>query len=106
MTTTPLMTYLLLVLAQGPQHGYALKKRVAEESAGHCNPGLTVLYSAIGRMMEHGWLRESPAPIGSVDDRRKFYAITLAGQAVLAEAADLQESFARTARSRLQGVVA
>lgn len=80
----------LLVLNEGPKHGYGIKKRVAERSGGAVDLDAGGLYRLIARMEERGWVEPSPAD--SVDDagddaRRKYYGLTAAGRAVLAEEA-------------------
>jgi DNA-binding PadR family transcriptional regulator len=89
----PLAFLLLVSLAAGERHGYALKKDILARTAGKVRPGPATLYRAIGELVDRRWIEESerrPAP--ELDDaRRRYYRVTDEGRrALLAEARRLE----------------
>ena len=79
--------HVLLVLSEGPAHGYGIKKEVLERSAGRVDLDAGGLYRMIARMEEQAWVEPAPAPDRADDARRKYYALTPTGRRVLAEEA-------------------
>lgn len=80
---TPLTMALLLSLAEGERHGYALMKNVEAQTEGTLTPGTGSLYAALERLMEEGLIEEAPdAADGHDDRRRRYYRITEEGRAV------------------------
>lgn len=81
---TPAEFHILLALADADRHGYAIMQQVREESGGAVRLGPGTLYTAIGRLLEAGYVREvdtRPDPV--LDDaRRRYYRLTTAGRAV------------------------
>ena len=69
---------ILTSLADGPRHGHAIMKDIAEFSSIKMEPG--TLYGALTRLERRGWVRPLPA-----EDRRRPYEITEPGRAVLTE---------------------
>jgi DNA-binding PadR family transcriptional regulator len=98
----PVELHLLLALAAEPAHGYALVKRIEEDSAGRLRLLPGNLYGILHRLVERGLVRGSrrgPAP--GEDQRRQYYEITASGRRALAqEKKRLQELVGRL-RSRL-----
>lgn len=83
MPLTPLTMALLLSLAEGERHGYALMKDVEEQTEGTLTPGTGSLYAALERLMDEGLIEEAPdAADGHDDRRRRYYRITEEGRAV------------------------
>src|SRR5215211_7857394 len=90
--------HVLLALASGPLHGYAIKDAVADESSGTLTPRAGSLYRVIARLLSSGFVTEtepeaeqSPHP----GLARKYYALTVRGRAALgAEARRLKEAAA------------
>ena len=102
---SPLEFHVLLVLAPGQLYGYAIKKGVEEQSRGSVAPEIGSLYRSISRLMERGWVEESPTPPREDSPRRgkprKYYCITPQGlEAARAEARRLREVL-ETAESSL-----
>jgi DNA-binding PadR family transcriptional regulator len=92
--TTP-MFQLLVALAEGDLHGYAILKRVALQTDGKIHLSTGTLYNVIKRLLNAGMiaeLRERPAP--ELDDqRRRYYRLTDWGrQVAIAEAERMQRS--------------
>lgn len=84
---TPAVFHLLLALADGPLHGYAIAKAVAEQTSAAIRLGPGTLYGTLTRMSESGLVREH-----SADDRRRVYELTSLGRAAAkAEARRLAE---------------
>jgi DNA-binding PadR family transcriptional regulator len=76
---TPAVFHILLTLAAGPRHGYAIMKEVAEQTDGELRLGPGKLYYSIQRMLEEG-LIEEVAGAEHANNRRP-YRITAAGRA-------------------------
>ena len=74
---------LLKLIAEQARHGYDLIKAIEERSGGHYSPSPGVVYPALSLLADEGLIAEQDSP----DQRRKF-AITPAGEAVLAEQAE------------------
>ena len=89
---TPAVFHILLALADGEKHGYAIMQEVAVLTGGDLKLGPGTLYGAIKRLLADGWIAESdkrPAPELD-DERRRYYRLTdLGGRVVRAEAARL-----------------
>jgi DNA-binding PadR family transcriptional regulator len=84
---TPAVFHLLLALADGPLHGYAIAKAVAEHTSDAIQLGPGTLYGTLARMAESGLVRER-----SHQDRRRTFALTPLGRAAArAEARRLSE---------------
>lgn len=78
---TPAAFHVLLALAVGERHGYAIM-REAEAIGFRMGPG--TLYGTIKRLLEQGAIEEVTAPPQPDDDgRRRYYRITDAGGHVL-----------------------
>ncbi len=91
----PRIFLMLLVLVQeGPRHGYALKEELLRRTDGRLNLGPGTLYRTIQSMLRDGLTQEmakSPDSKGD-DERRRNYQITALGrQVVAAEARRLQQ---------------
>ena len=74
--------HVLVALATGNLHGYGIIKHIAAQTDGRVELEAGTLYAAIKRMKEERWLEEAPAVPGA-DSRRRTYAITELGGAVL-----------------------
>ena len=75
--------YVLVSLAEGQKHGYAIMQDVARLSGRRLGPG--TLYSTLARLQARG-LVEALAP----DERRRPYRLTTAGsRAIAAQLASL-----------------
>jgi DNA-binding PadR family transcriptional regulator len=81
----PELLFILLVLSRGVLHGYALLEAVERESQGEARVRTGSLYRFLGRLLDDGLIEETAAPASeaSTDERRRYYGITAAGQAVL-----------------------
>src|ERR1700683_853589 len=81
---------IMLSLAGGEQHGYAIMQDVLNRSAGKVRLWPATLYGSIKRLMEAELIQESderPAP--ELDDaRRRYYRLTAFGRQVLSAECD------------------
>ena len=85
---TPALFHVLLSLADGEKHGYAILKEVEQRTEGAVRLSTGTLYGIVKRLLADGMIRESAA--GS-DDRRTAYRLTAFGRKVaLAEAERLR----------------
>ena len=83
---TPAAFHILLSLADGEKHGYAIMQEVELISAGQVKLGPGILYGTIKRLVENELIQESERrPDPSTDDqRRRYYCLTAAGRQELA----------------------
>jgi DNA-binding PadR family transcriptional regulator len=82
---TPAVFNILLTLADGEKHGYAIMMEVEANTQGEVKMGPGTLYGSIKRMLEAGMIEESgDRPDPALDDqRRRYYRITAAGERAL-----------------------
>lgn len=94
---SPQVFHILVALAGGDQHGYAIMQDVASRTGGKMRLSPGTLYGSVRRMLEQGLiveLREGERPTAPDDDeRRRYYRLTPFGRKVArAEAERLAES--------------
>lgn len=85
---------ILISLAEGPKHGYAMTQDIAVVSGQKLGPG--TLYGAIARLEARKWIEPLPA-----DDRRRPYKLTGAGQRVLKTRLEALRAMTKAATQRL-----
>lgn len=102
---TPVVFHILLALADGERHGYAIAQEAERVSGGRVRMGPGTLYGSIQRVVDAGFIRETfPRTASAENERRRYYALTALGRRVLeAEAARLS---ALVALAEARGVVA
>lgn len=77
--------HILVSLAPGEQHGYAIMQDVEERTKGEVKLWPATLYGTIRQLLEAGLIEECKAPNPGIDDpRRKYYSLTGTGRRVLA----------------------
>jgi DNA-binding PadR family transcriptional regulator len=83
---TPAVFHILLALADGEKHGYAIMQEVLAITDGAMKMGPGTLYGSIKRMLEMGLISESDErPDPALDDeRRRYYRLTGFGEQVAA----------------------
>lgn len=76
--------HIIVALAEGEKHGYAIMRDVEQLSGGIVRMGPGSMYGSIKRMIDQGLLEESAArPDPALDDeRRRYYALTDLGHRV------------------------
>lgn len=101
---TPSLFHVLLALADGEKHGYAILKEVAQRTNGKVKLSAGTLYGIIKRLDESGMISEIAArpEVGLDDERRRYYKLTELGrQVAMAEAARLEEMVEMARAKRL-----
>ena len=103
----PVVFQVLLSLADGERHGYAIVQDIAERSSARLQIEPGNLYRTLRSLLDDGLIEESdrrPTPEAD-DERRRYYKITTFGRRVAsAEAARLVELVADArARNLLKG---
>jgi DNA-binding PadR family transcriptional regulator len=98
---TPAVFHILIALADGEAHGYAIMQEVSERSEGSVRLGPGTLYGAISRLLDEGLIEEcAERPDPEMDDeRRRYYRLTNLGGRVLAAETERLEDLVRAARS-------
>ena len=98
---TPAMFHVLVALADGPTHGYAIMKEVERLTDGAVRLSTGTLYGIIKRLLADGLIREG-ASRGRDEARRRSYDLTPFGRDVArAEAARLEHTLAIARRKVL-----
>ena len=94
--------HILLSLAGGEQHGYAIMQEVLERSGGKVRLWPATLYGSLKRLIGQGLIVESgerPAP--ELDDaRRRYYKLTTLGQQVLELESERLKDLVRVLRAK------
>ncbi len=93
---------ILLTLADGDRHGYAVLKELEAASGGRTRIAPSPFYRRIKRLREGGLVTEAderPAPELD-DERRRYFRLTPLGRAVLAAEAGRLVELAGTERVR------
>ena len=80
---TPAVIHVLLALAGGERHGYAILKDVQRQSGQRLRFGPGTIYGTLQRLMDAGWVAVAPAPAAEADERRRYYRITRTGRDAL-----------------------
>jgi PadR family transcriptional regulator len=96
--------HVLLALAGGPLHGYAVKDAVADESSGTLTPRAGSLYRVIARLMTSGLVAETDATDSAPHPGhpRKYYGLTARGRGALAAETSRLKRAAAMAEKRLR----
>ena len=79
--------HIMLALADGARHGYAIKQAVEERTDGAVRLGPGTLYEAIQRLEDGGLIEETAAgrtePANGQEAQRRYYRLTERGWASL-----------------------
>lgn len=82
---------ILLALADGERHGYAITREVAEETGGEMKLGPGTLYRMLKQLLDDEWIVEVDGTDAD-DPRRRYYRLTARGRrAAQVEAARLAD---------------
>jgi len=99
---TPAVFHILLALADGEKHGYAIMREVEETTDGRVKMGPGTLYGSLDRMLKAELIEElenRPDPAKD-DERRRYYRLSPFGRKLLqAEVTRLANSV-RVARAK------
>lgn len=96
---TPALFHVLLALADGEKHGYAILKEVAERTGGAVELSTGTLYGIIKRLLADGWIKESA--LGSTGRRRAYRLTPFGRQVAFAEAERLRQLVSMARMKRL-----
>ena len=95
---TPAVLHILLALAGGERHGYALMKEVPVLSSGKLELGPGTLYRTLSELLTLGWIEESSAD--KADPRRRTYRLSRRGRAALQQEMARLAALVAVARER------
>ena len=95
---------ILIALADGEAHGYAIMRAVAERTEGRRRLGPGTLYTALKRLLAARLIEEAGArrDAGGEEARRRLYRLSHFGSRVLAAELDRLSTLVRHGRKRLQ----
>lgn len=99
---TPAMFHILLALADGEKHGYAILKEVARRTEDKVRLSAGTLYGNLARLESAGWIAESARRPQAVldDERRRYYRLTELGREVAVAEAERMEEALMQARAK------
>ena len=95
--------HILIALADGPLHGYAILKDVTARTAGEFHLGPATLYTSIKRLLQAGYIEEVSEASGG-DERRRHYRLTAPGRRIAIDETRRLDSLVAQARSRFSPV--
>ena len=97
---TPPVFHVLVALADGDKHGYAILKEVADRTAGKVHLSSGTLYAIIKRLLQGGLIDEIDERPDHDDQRRRYYGLTAFGRQVAAAEAERMEELLTAARAK------
>jgi len=89
---------ILLALADGDLHGYAIMRLVEQQTGVRLGPG--TLYSSIQALLEEGLIEEIDSGREAASDRRRLYRLTSNGRKIARAEADRLAGILRIARAK------
>lgn len=94
--------HILLSLAEGDLHGYAIMRQVEEQTEGRMRLGPGTLYSSIQALLEGKLIEEVTGPDLNEpqQERRRFYRLTTAGRNLARSEAERLAQVLRVARAK------
>lgn len=97
----PATLHILLAVADGERHGYAIIQDVEARTDGELRMSAGTLYRSIARMVEQGLISEVTTRRTRVEDeRRRYYRLTPFGTAVARAEVRRLSQLVRDARAR------
>jgi DNA-binding PadR family transcriptional regulator len=98
--------YILVSLAPGPRHGYAIAKDVQALSENRVILSVSTLYTTLKRLLEDGWIeRVGEAPEADESGRpRKIYTLTERGRSILSMEKKRLQALLALVQTRTVGV--
>jgi DNA-binding PadR family transcriptional regulator len=99
---TPAEFHLLLALADGDKHGYAIMKEVSHRTDDKVRLSAGTLYGLIRRLVSEDLIVETEErPVAALDDeRRRYYRLTQFGRQVAIAEAQRLEGVLELARAK------
>lgn len=95
---TPAVFHILLALAGGRRHGYAISKDILRQTDGQVQMGPGTLYGTLQRLLDLSWVEVSETS-GDEDERRRYYRLTGLGRRALQAEVHRMDALVRTART-------
>ena len=86
--------FILITLAGGPKHGYAMMEDIAQVTKTQIGPG--TLYGALSRLEQHGLIEALPQ-----EERRRPYRLTERGASLLDQSLATLQDLALVGQQRL-----
>jgi DNA-binding PadR family transcriptional regulator len=99
---SPAALHILLALAGGELHGYAIMQEVARQSEGRFKLGPGTLYDNLQRLIDKAMIEELGRRPGDDDPRRRYYRLSSLGRAVFSAEVARLDGVVREAKSRLR----
>jgi DNA-binding PadR family transcriptional regulator len=99
---TPAVFHIMVALARGDAHGYAIMRDVERLSGGAMRLGPGTLYRSVQRMVVDGLIEERDIALDDEtdDERRRYYRLTAKGLSVARAEAKRLEVLVNAARAR------
>ena len=92
--------HILLSLADGDLHGYAIQRAVLDRTDGELTLWPAMLYRSLATLAEEGLIDVAEVPIDDTpDERRRYYSLTADGREQLKTEAKLMSGWVEAARS-------
>ena len=100
---SPTTFHVLVAMAQGPRHGYAIAQEVEALTDGRIVMGPGTLYGSLQRMVAATLIEEAdnPGEDGLHAGRRRYYSVTALGSAALRSEAERLLRAVHVAQERL-----
>jgi DNA-binding PadR family transcriptional regulator len=81
----PISLHILLTLADGDSHGYAIMQAIRARTQGSVAAQTASFYRYLAKLIDEGWVVEAPGRREGADPRRgTYYRITARGRRILA----------------------
>ena len=90
---------ILIALADGEKHGYAIMREVTARTDGRVKLYPGTLYSNIKRLLADGLIDELDERPEADDERRRYYRLSRAGRNAAKAEIDRLDAIVRTARA-------
>jgi DNA-binding PadR family transcriptional regulator len=98
---SPAVFHVMLSLADGDKHGYAILKEVEKRTEGQVRLSTGTLYAIVKRLLNDGLIEElEERPSTEDDQRRRYYRLTKFGRDVSIAEARRMEEIVETARGK------
>jgi DNA-binding PadR family transcriptional regulator len=98
---TAVVLHILLALADGERHGYAIAAEIESATNGEVRTGPGTLYGSIQRMLDADLVEEVTRKRAADDDeRRRYYRATAFGRRVLTLEVERLEQVVQLARTK------
>jgi len=95
---TPAVFHVLLALAAGDRHGYAILKEIQARTDGRMKMQAGTLYGTLQRLLDLGWVEEIDPPADELDARRRYYRLNRDGRSAIEADVRRMENLVKAAR--------